>query len=288
MQNESSRAARPSDLLRFMVGAGGTTVSSVRKLGIPPLHLSAGSVSAACAIGEAFQRIRSGSADLMIAGGAECPLHVEILRTFRAAGVLADENEEQSPCRPFDERRTGTVLGEGAGVLILENAVHAARRGARPRARLGGYGFAAENYSMLAPDPNGSGVARATRMAMEAMSGEELGWIKTHGTGTRANDLSECRGLHSVFPGSFGEIPLVSFKSTMGHALGASGALEAVATVLSLEFGILPATLGTRRIDPALPRCTVSRRAEKVKVNSVLLLSESFGGRCAALLMNRA
>jgi 3-oxoacyl-[acyl-carrier-protein] synthase II len=252
------------------------------------LHISAGSVSALCAIGEACLHIASERADVMVAGGAECTLQREIVRYFRAAGVLAASVESGPACRPFDSRRCGTVLGEGAGVLILEAEDHAARRGARPRAEVEGYGLVCEAVSMISPDPDGIGVTEAATRALDGLALDEIGWIKSHGTGTRANDAAECRGLARLWGDGLRSTPMTSLKPALGHCLGASGAVEAVATTLAMEHGLIPATLGTDRVDPELPPCRVVTQAEAARARHVLILAESFGGRCAALVLGRA
>ncbi len=274
---------RPSALIRFMTGAGGAAFSQQREIQGPVLHVSAGSVSATCAIGEAFQKISAGLADVIIAGGAECPLQTDVVNNFRAAGVVTDTDS----CRPFDARRSGTVLGEGAGALVLEAADNARRRGADPLGRVAGYGFASEAYSMVAPRPDGSGVACAVRQALADTDGEFVGWIKAHGTGTQMNDAAECHGLATVFGDRLPEIPLTSLKPMLGHCLGASGAVEGVASLLALAHGFIPPTLGLEQLDPSLPPCTVQQDLETSDAARILLLAESFGGRCAALVVEK-
>jgi 3-oxoacyl-[acyl-carrier-protein] synthase II len=278
---------RPSGLVRFMTGAGGAALAHCHRLRGPVLHVSAGSVSAACAIGEAFQKIAAGLADVVVAGGAECPLQRDVIEHFRLAGILATPSNGEVACRPFDARRAGTVLGEGAGVLVLEDAGHAARRGARPRAVVSGFGLTCEAFSMISPEPGGAGVAESVRAALGARSPHSIGWIKTHGTGTRLNDAAEVRGIASVFGTRLTEVPLTSLKPALGHALGASGAVEAVAGLLALEGGFVPPTLGTERADPELPPCRIAVTAEPSDAREALFLSESFGGRCAALAVRR-
>jgi 3-oxoacyl-[acyl-carrier-protein] synthase II len=278
---------RPSGLVRFMTGAGGAALAHCHRLRGPVLHVSAGSVSAACAIGEAFQKIAAGLADVVVAGGAECPLQRDVIEHFRLAGILATPVNGEVACRPFDARRAGTVLGEGAGVLVLEDAGHAARRGARPRAVVSGFGLTCEAYSMVSPEPGGAGVAESVRAALGARSPGSIGWIKTHGTGTKLNDAAEVRGIASVFGRRLTEVPLTSLKPALGHALGASGAVEAVAGLLALEGGFVPPTLGTESADPELPPCRIALTAEPSDAREALFLSESFGGRCAALAVRR-
>lgn len=281
-------SVRPSDLVRFMPGAGGAAFAHGHRLRGPVLYLSAGSVSSSCAIVEALEKITAGLLDVVVAGGAECPLHPDVIESFRVAGVLAAPRSGDPVCCPFDDRRTGTVLGEGAGVVVLEAAEHAARRRARPHGIVTGFGFSRETYSMIRPEPTGAGVAEAARVALGEVPLEEIGWIKAHGTGTRINDAAECRGLAVLFGNRLCGTPIASLKPMLGHCLGASGAVETVAALLALEFGIIPPTLGTSRVDPALPMCTVATKAERSSKGRTLILAESFAGRCAAIALSRA
>jgi 3-oxoacyl-[acyl-carrier-protein] synthase II len=275
-------------LVRMMFDAGSAALAQEIRAAGAVHAVSAGSVSGALAIVEGFWKVRFGLADVAVAGGAECPLDPGIIDVFAAAGLLAAPGSAGIPCRPFDVDRCGTVLGEGAGVLVLEAAEHAARRGARARAVLAGAGLSCESCSMVAPDPSGRGLVAAARQALADTPLDDVGWIKTHGTGTRSNDLAECRGLATLFGGRLPRVPLTSLKPLLGHCLGASGSVEAVAAVLSLERELVPPTLGTTRVDPTLPPCTVALRPLASAGPAVLLLSESFGGRCGALLLRRA
>jgi 3-oxoacyl-(acyl-carrier-protein) synthase len=283
---QSGSAARPSRLVRYMTGAGGAAFAQVHRVRGPVLHLSAGSVSAAYAIAEGIEKILSGQADVVIAGGAECPLHPEVLASFGAAGILGSRDPGDAPCRPFDARRRGTVLGEGAGVLVLESSGHARRRGVRRRAVVRGHGMSCESYSMTSPDPSGVGVAEAARDALARLGETDLGWIKTHGTGTRLNDAAECRGLASVLGEALNRIPITSLKPALGHCLGASAAVEAVGVILALGWGVVPPTLGNEEADPDLPAHRVATTPRIPEANTALLLAESFGGRCAALTLS--
>ena len=275
----------PTGLIRFMIGAGGATLAQALGIEGGALHVSAASVSAACAIGEGYLKVAAGLVDLALVGGSECPLHPAIVAGFRAAGVLAPTDERLPACRPFASDRCGTVLGEGSGALVLEAPEHALRRGATPRAVLGGYGLSGESFGMTTPDPSGRGVHRAAREALGAMRAERLGWIKAHGTGTELNDAAECRGLATLLGDSLELIPLTSLKPALGHCLGASTAVETVAVVLAMQRGLVPPTLGTASVDPALPPCSIVLRGAAPTAPNVLVLAESFGGRCAALLL---
>lgn len=288
MQAKGRRTPRPSYLIRFMPGAGGMAFAQRHEIRGPVLQLSAGSVSAALAIGEAWEKIATGSADAVVAGGAECPLQKVIIESFRAARLVVSGGNGRAACRPFADARNGTVLGEGAGALVLESSHHAASRGKTPRAILRGFHAVSESYSMTAPEPHGQGVQEAARKAMDDVSMDEIGWIKVHGTGTILNDAAECNGLFELFGERLARIPLSGLKSMIGHCLGASGAVEAVASILALEEGFVPATLGACHIDPKLPRIHVARRLEASSGSSALLLSESFGGQCAAMVLSHS
>jgi 3-oxoacyl-[acyl-carrier-protein] synthase II len=287
LSRTSVSPARPSRLVRYMSGAGGAGLAQLHGMRGPVLHISAGSVSAACAIGEAFQKISLGLLDVVVAGGAECPLHPEIIATFRSAGILSESETGESACRPFDRRRNGTVLGEGAGVLVLEAAEHARSRGARRHAVMAGFGISCEAYSMTSPDPTGAGVVDAVHDALAGMDPHEIGWIKTHGTGTRLNDAAECRGLADVFGESLPAIPLTSFKPAVGHCLGASAGVETVGVISALEQGLIPPTFGTETVDPDLPPHTVATVTSLSDKPGALVLAESFGGRCTALVLTK-
>jgi 3-oxoacyl-(acyl-carrier-protein) synthase len=286
-QTGKAAAPRPTGLLRFMTGGGGSAFAHTHRLRGPVLHVSAGSVSSSCAVGEGLEKIAAGLLDLVVVGGSECPLQLDVIDHFRAAGILSAPRNGDPVCCPFDARRSGTVLGEGAGVLVLEAAKHAQRRGVRPRAIVTGFGLSREVYSVIRPDPAGTGVLEAARAALAGIPCEELGWIKAHGTGTKINDAAEYQGLVALFGNRLSRTPIASLKPMLGHCLGASGAVEAVAAALALEQGIVPPTLGTTHNDPALPGCTVATRVECSSAKRVLILAESFAGRCVAVTISR-
>jgi 3-oxoacyl-[acyl-carrier-protein] synthase II len=277
---------RAGHLVRFMSGMGGATFAQRHRLSGPVYGLSAGSASAAFALAEAWLKLRLDLLDVAVVGGGECPLDVEVVDCFAAAGVLSPA-DALPPCRPFDRTRCGTVLGEGAGALVLERADHARRRGAMPRAVVSGIGTSCESYSAVSPDPSGAGVASAAGAALGGTDPRDLGWIKTHGTGTRLNDAAECRGLAAGLGSALTCCWLTSLKPALGHCLGASAAIETVVAVLALEDRMVPATLGTGEVDPELPRCSVATAVREDRRPAVLMLAESFGGRCAAAVLRR-
>lgn len=288
VERHDHRPPSPAALIRYMAGAGGAFLAQVHQIHGPVFHLSAGSVSAMVAIGEAYQKIASGVADVALAGGGDCPLQREVAAVFAASGILAHEAGASAPCRPFDRRRTGTVLGEGAGAVVLESEEHALARGARIRAVASGYGLSCEAGSMMAPDSDGSGVAAAALQALGEAGAPPVGWVKTHGTGTRLNDSAECRGLARVFGAELPESPLTSLKAAIGHSFGASGGVETALAVLATELGVVPPSVGTEQVDPDLPPCRIALGTERSRSGAALLLAESFGGRCAALVLEAA
>lgn len=287
LSNGRGPAPRPSDLIRFMPGAGGVAFAQRHGVRGPVSHLSAGSVSSAYAIVQAIREIESGVVDVAVAGGGEAPLQEDLVASFDAAGILSPARNGEPSCRPFDRRRSGTVLGEGAGALVLESLEGARSRGVRPLAIVAGAGTAAEAYSVVRPRASGSGIREASAAALRGIDRGEIAWIKAHGTGTIEGDAAECRGLAALFEGRLPEIPLTSLKPLFGHCLGASGAVEAVAAVLALADGLIPATLGTTDPDPQLPAFTLAMHAIHSDAPVVLLLSEGFGGRSAALVLRR-
>lgn len=286
LRGGSSLRRRPSNMVRLMPGAGGAHFAAEVGLTGAVFHLSAGSASASQAIAEGYWKIVTEQADLVVVGGAECPIQPEVVDVFRSAGILSPSPSR--PCRPFDEHRAGTVLGEGGAALILESAEHARRRDARPYVELSGVGAATESHSMLAPDPTGSGIRAAAEDAWKMAACPTLGWIKSHGTGTHQSDAAEYRGLHQVFGPTLVDTPIAGLKSMIGHCLGASGGIEAVATILALEAGLIPATIGHSNTDPEFRDCRILESPSATHATSALALSESFGGRVSALVFRGA
>jgi 3-oxoacyl-[acyl-carrier-protein] synthase II len=287
LERGDARPPSPLTLIRYTPGAGGSLLAHEHHVHGPVFDLSAGSVSAMVAIGEAYSKVASGAVDVALTGGAECPLQRDVAAAFLASGILARDNGTPAACRPFDHHRAGTVLGEGAGALVLESEEHALARGARIHALVTGFGMACETTSATAPDPEGTGVVAAARQALGETGAREIAWVKTHGTGTRLNDTAECRGLARLLGARVAEVPLTSLKGAVGHAMGASGGIESVAATLALGRGLVPPSCGTEEVDPELGPCRIAMRAERSAAGRVLLLGEGFGGRCAALVLER-
>ena len=253
-------------------------------------------VTTACAastqaIGDALDVIRLGRADVMVAGGGEagiCELGLAGFHIMKALSTRADDPKKAS--RPFDAGRDGFVCAEGAGILILETLAHAQRRGARVLAELAGYGASSDAYHVVAPCVDGEGAQRAIRIALEdaGIGPEEIDYINAHGTSTQANDHSETVAIKGVFGERAYRIPVSSTKSMIGHALGASGAIESIACLKTMETGIIPPTINYETPDPECDLDYVPNKARQVdSVRTVLKNSFGFGGQNACLVFKR-
>jgi 3-oxoacyl-[acyl-carrier-protein] synthase II len=240
--------------------------------------------SSATAIGYAADRIRLGHVDVAIAGGAEglCRLTWAGFNCLRATSPEA--------CRPFDAERKGLNLGEGAGVLVLESEAHARARGATVLAWLAGWGVTADAYHMTAPHPEGDGAARAMQAALDdaGLTPDDVGYVNAHGTATPHNDAAETAAIKKVLGERAPSVPVSSIKSMVGHTLGAAGAIEAVASVLTLRSRFVPPTVNLQTPDPAFGLDFVPGRARELAVDVVVSNSFAFGGNNTALAFTRS
>ncbi|WP_310452589.1 beta-ketoacyl-[acyl-carrier-protein] synthase family protein [Sulfuritalea sp.] len=245
-------------------------------------------VSTACtassvAAGLALALLKSGRTEVAVVAGVEI-LTPFLYRGFESLRSLAAEN-----CQPFDRRRAGLTLGEGAAAIVLENASHARRRGAVPLAEFAGYGFAADATYLTAPDPTGTGAVRALKKALEQAGLRELpGFINTHGTGTRLNDHMECFALHRTFGADAGKIALTSTKPLTGHMCGAAGAMEFVSTVIGLEANSVPPILGFEEADADFTHLDfVSGSARSLSCCAAISMNSGFGGTNTAIVLHK-
>lgn len=241
------------------------------------------------AIGEAFEVIRRGSADVIVAGGFDAGITPLGLAGFCAARALSTRNDDPTHAsRPFDLNRDGFVMGEGGAILILENWDHAVARGARIHAEVIGYGASADAYHMTAPAPDGNGARRAMQLAIKqaGISTGDIGYVNAHGTSTELGDAAETGAIREVF-GSDAP-PVSSTKSMTGHLLGGAAALEAVACVRALETGMLPPTINYETPDPACDLDYVPNVARRADPQIALSNSFGFGGHNASLILRRA
>jgi len=234
--------------------------------------------------------IHYGDADLMITGGSESaitPLGVAGFSNMRALSLRNDNPEKAS--RPFDKERDGFVMGEGAGIIILEALEHALARDAKIYAELTGYGATDDAYHITAPEPNATSAARAMQLAIEDsnISSEQIDYINAHGTSTPLNDKIETLAIKKVFGKKAYEIPISSTKSIIGHLLGASGAVELIATILCMEKGYIHPTINLENPDPECDLDYVPKLARRKEVTCALSNSLGFGGHNAVLVVKK-
>jgi len=242
--------------------------------------------SGAHAIGEALRLMRAGDADVMVAGGSEATVTPMALAGFGNMKALSTRNDEpQRASRPFDRERDGFVIGEGAGVLVLETEEHARRRGATPLCELAGYGASGDAYHMTAPCVDGEGAARAMRRALEdaRLAPQDVQYVNAHGTSTPAGDPAEVTAVKAVFGDHARKLMMSSTKSMTGHLLGAAGGLEAVAVALTIARGLVPPTINLEESDPTCDLDFVPHQARTQRVTAALSNSFGFGGHNVTL-----
>jgi beta-ketoacyl-acyl-carrier-protein synthase II len=252
-------------------------------------------VVAACAsgtqaIGEAVDVIRNGRADMAIAGGVEGLVHESSITGFAAMRALSMRNNDpERASRPFDRERDGTVISEGAGIVILERLDHALARGVTIHAELLGYANSSDAFHITKPDPQAAGAVRAMRLALEdaRVNGGEIDYINAHGTSTPLNDAMETLAIKTLFGEEAYEIPVSSSKSVLGHALGATGAIEAIVSVYALNENVIPPTWNYEYPDPACDLDYVPNEPREENLETVLSNSFGMGGQNACLVMSK-
>ena len=239
--------------------------------------------SSSASIGVAYDLIQMGLADVMVTGGSDSLCEVSY------SGFSSLKLVDPEGCRPFDKRRQGLVIGEGAGILILEELEHALIRNALIHAEFLGYGICADAYHLTAPEPNGEGVERVIRAALNhaGVSPEEVDAINAHGTATPFNDIAETRGIKRVFGARAMEIPISGIKSMVGHCLGSAGGIEAVATVLTIKNGVIPPTIHYEVPDPLCDLYYTPNHSIKRDVGIAISNSFAFGGNNVSLVFGK-
>lgn len=242
------------------------------------------------AVGDAFNIIRRGQAEVMIAGGTEATITPLAFAGFNASKALSTRNDEpEKASRPFDAQRDGFVMGEGAGVLILESLEHALKRGAPIICEIAGYGLTGDAYHLTQPAPGGEGAARAMAMALQdaGLPPEAVDYINAHGTSTPYNDKYETMAIKTVFGEHAYKLAVSSTKSMTGHLLGAAGAVEAIVTALAIRDQIMPPTINYEFPDPECDLDYVPNRARKGNIRVALSNSLGFGGHNATILLKK-
>jgi 3-oxoacyl-[acyl-carrier-protein] synthase II len=242
------------------------------------------------AIGEAMELIRNGDADVMAAGGAHSMLHPLGISGFNRLTALSQRNDSpQTASRPFDLTRDGFVIGEGAGIVMLEELEHAKKRGATIHAELTGYGSTADAYRMTDPHPQGKGAIRCMHEALKdaRLKPADIGYINAHGTSTHANDSAETAAIKAVFGPQAYNIPISSSKSMLGHLIAAAGVAELVICVLAMQKGVLPPTINYQTPDPECDLDYIPNVAREKRVDHILSNSFGFGGQNISLILSR-
>jgi 3-oxoacyl-[acyl-carrier-protein] synthase II len=242
------------------------------------------------AIGEGAELVRRGDADAMLAGGTEACIHPLLFAGFCAMrGLVAEDKNPSRASRPFDATRAGFVMGEGAGVVMLEELEGAKARGAGIYAEVLGYGASNDAYHMAAPDPRALGVVEMMRAALQrsGVDPKHVGYINAHGTSTPLGDAAETKAIRDVFGEHADALAISSTKSTMGHLLGAAGAVEAIMTALTIHHGVMPPTINYRHPDPACDLDFVPNEAREAEIDVALSNAMGLGGHNGCLLVGR-
>ncbi|MBU4444953.1 beta-ketoacyl-ACP synthase II [bacterium] len=241
------------------------------------------------AIGDAFRILQRGDADIMLAGSSEASIYPLAYGGFCATRSMSPNTCAENACRPFDKNRDGFVMGEGAGIVVLENLKHALKRGAKIYAEIVGYGNTADAYHFTAPEPQGDGMVRVMQAALRdaCMNSQEIGYINAHGTSTVLNDKIESAAIMKVFGKHAKVLKVSSIKSMIGHLMAAAGAVEFVATVMSVYTGKLPPTINYKEPDPDCPLDYVTQGAESLDLKVAMSNSFGFGGGNACLLIKK-
>jgi nodulation protein E len=280
LYKHSRNRVHPLTIPKTMANAGASHISMEFGITGPSYTISTACSSAAHAIGQAYWMVRSGGTDLAITGGSEAPFSFGILKAWEAMRVVSPDT-----CRPFSKDRTGMILGEGGAMLVLEPLEAALARGARIHAEIVGFGMSADAGHIT--QPSAEGAARAMRAALRdsGVAPEQIGYINAHGTATQANDPTETAAIRAVFGCHAGRLAISSTKSMHGHALGASAALECVATALALRDGLLPPTANYSEPDPECDLDVIPNHARPVHVEYALSNSFAFGGLNAVLAL---
>jgi nodulation protein E len=276
-QKDQNRV-HPLTIPRTMANAGASQISIEFGITGPAYAVSTACSSSNHAIGQAFRMVRNGEAEMAIAGGSEAPFSFGLLKAWEAMRVVSPDT-----CRPFCKDRRGMILGEGGAMLILEPLESAQARGARIYAEICGLGMSSDAHHITQPSADGAAKAMRAALADAGIAPEKVGYINAHGTATSGNDPTETRAIRKVFGAHAQRLAVSSTKSMHGHALGAAGALEAVATVLALHHGFLPPTANFTEADPECDLDYIPNQSRIVPVECALSNSFAFGGLNAVL-----
>ncbi len=272
----------PMTIPKTMANGGASALSMEFGITGPAYTVSTACASSTHALGQAFWMVRHGQCEVALAGGSEAPFSRGILKAWEAMRVVSPV-----ACRPFSKDRSGMILGEGAAMMVLESLEHCVARGGRPLAEVVGFGMSSDAHHITQPSAEGG--AKAIRSALKdaGLAAEAVGYVNAHGTGTSANDSTETRALHLALGEHAQRVAVSSTKSMHGHALGAAGAIEAAAVVLSVREGWIPPTAGYQEVDPECDLDVTPNVAREVEVEYSVSSSFAFGGLNAVLVLRR-
>ena len=254
----------------------------------PNIGIATACATGVYAAGTALGLLREGRADVILAGGAESTITPLVIDGYATMRVLSRRNDEpERASRPFDADRDGFVIGEGAGVLVLETLEHARKRGAEPLAVLKGFGMTSDAYNIALPEPEGKWAAAAIEDALRdaQLNPDDIGYINAHGTSTKLNDRTETLAIKQAFRGR--RVPISSNKSMIGHTLGAAGAIEAAATVMTIYHGILPPTVNYENEDPECDLDVIPNEAREKNIKAAISNAFGFGGQNGVLVFTK-
>ena len=294
-QHKVYLAKGPSRLSPFMIpmlilNMGSGLFSMFRNLRGPNVATCSACATATHALGEAWRTVKMGDANVMFAGGCEAAIVPLGLGGFCAMRALSTRNDDpQRASRPFDRDRDGFVMGEGGGVIVLEELQHAKARGARIYAELAGYGNTADAHHLTTPAPAGEGAARCMRMALRSagMNPEDISYINAHGTSTPQGDIAETQAIKTVFGGHARKLAVSSTKGATGHMLGAAGAVEMALCVKAIECDVVPPTINLENPDPECDLDYVPGAAREMRVDAIVNNSFGFGGHNATVIARK-
>ncbi|NWG03617.1 MAG: beta-ketoacyl-[acyl-carrier-protein] synthase family protein [Syntrophaceae bacterium] len=279
----SRKKSSPSLLVSYSLATTTDLIAMEGQLKGPRSTTATVCSSSSASIGVAYDMIQMGLAEVMVTGGSDSLCEVSF------SGFSSLKLVDPESCKPFDKMRQGLIIGEGAGILILEEMEHAIKRDAPIHAEFLGYGICADAYHLTAPEPHGEGVERVIRIALDhaGISPEEVDTINAHGTATLYNDIAETRGIRRVFGERAKEIPISGIKSMIGHCLGSAGGMEAVATVMTLETGMIPPTIHYEVPDPLCDLNYTPNHSIKKEVQIAISNSFAFGGNNVCLVFKK-
>ena len=279
---ENAKRVHPFIIPRVMASAAASHIGMEFGLTGPAYAISSACASATHAIGEAFHMVRWGRAEAAVAGGAEACITYSGMKAWEAMRVMSPDT-----CRPFSRDRDGMVLGEGAGVFVLETLEHATGRGAPILAEIAGFGMGADAGDIVQPSAEGAARAMRAALADAGLSADEVDYINAHGTGTASNDPTETAAIRAVFGAAADRLAVSSTKGAHGHALGAAGGLELAATILAIGRDLVPPTINYATPDPACDLDYVPNQARAARIDAALTNSFAFGGLNAVLAVRR-